>query len=180
MSGVIVLIAPLVAFLAVAWVALIVAGPILPAAPAGILYAFGSRICHQISARSFHLGAAQLPVCARCLGIYAGFAIGLVVALSATLSRPVQGSDPCTTRHRGLTPWGLTPGALVAVGALPTAITLLLEWAGLWPTSNLTRAVAGGPLGVGVALVVMGALTGSRPIQSGTPGSTAGCERGWR
>jgi uncharacterized membrane protein len=153
MSGVIVLIAPLVAFLAVAWVALIVAGPILPPAPAGILYAFGSRICHQISARSFHLGASQLPVCARCLGIYAGFAIGLVAALSATLSRPVR------------------PGALVAVGAVPTAITLLLEWAGLWPASNLTRAVAGVPLGVGVALVVMGALTRSRPIQSGPPGS---------
>ena len=163
MSGVIVLIAPLVAFLAVAWVVLIVAGPILPAAPAGMLSACGSRICHQISERSFHLGAAQLPVCARCLGIYAGFAIGLIVALSASLRRPR----------------GLTSGVLVAVGALPTAITLLLEWAGLWPTSNLTRAVAGVPLGVGVALVVMGALTGSRPIQSGTPGSTAGCERGW-
>jgi hypothetical protein len=53
----------------------------------------------------------------------------------------------------------------VAVAAFPTAITLLLEWAGLWPTSNLTRAVAGVPLGVGVALVVISGLTESPPIR---------------
>ncbi|HEY6362938.1 MAG TPA: DUF2085 domain-containing protein, partial [Vicinamibacterales bacterium] len=145
MSGVIVLIAPLVAFLAITWVWLIVAAPLLPAAPAGILYALGSRICHQISERSFHLGVAQLPVCARCLDIYAGFAIGLAVAVSAT-SR--AGS-------RSQTPWGLTPRAGVAIGALPTAITVIMEWVGLWHTSNLARAIAGAPLGVAVALVVM-------------------------
>lgn len=28
--------------------------------------------CHQLSERSFHIGIRQLPVCARCLGIYVG------------------------------------------------------------------------------------------------------------
>src|SRR6185295_1848536 len=36
------------------------------------VYAVGSVICHQLPERSFHLWAAQLPVCARCTGIYAG------------------------------------------------------------------------------------------------------------
>src|SRR5688500_7927608 len=96
-------------------------------------YALGSLVCHQRPERSFHLGVYQLPVCARCLGIYAGAAVG---ALTVSL-------------WRGRTRWGL---ALLA--ALPTAITVSLEWVGVWFPSNLTRAIAGAPLG----LVVMGAL----------------------
>ena len=141
------LLAPLVVWVSVAWVALLIAAPLLPAAPAGITYALSSLICHQLSDRSFHLGMAQLPVCARCLGIYAGFACG------ATLSRLVQGSDPTTTRH-----WGLTPRGVVIVGAIPTIVTVLAEWAGLWQTSNAARALAGAPLGIAVALVVHAAL----------------------
>ena len=38
------------------------------------VYAIGSLICHQLPERSFHLWGAQLPVCARCTGIYAGAA----------------------------------------------------------------------------------------------------------
>ena len=36
------------------------------------VYAIGHVVCHQLPARSFHLWGAQLPVCARCTGIYAG------------------------------------------------------------------------------------------------------------
>ena len=39
------------------------------------VYAIGSRICHQLPARSFHLWSMQMPVCARCAGIYAGAAV---------------------------------------------------------------------------------------------------------
>jgi uncharacterized membrane protein len=141
------LLAPLVICVSAGWVALLIAAPLLPAAPAGITYALGSLICHQISDRSFHLGMAQLPVCARCLGIYAGFAGG------ATLSRLVRGSDPTTTRHRGL-----TPRVVLIVGAIPTLVTVIAEWAGLWQTSNMARALAGAPLGIAVALVVHAAL----------------------
>jgi len=37
--------------------------PVLPTAVAAGLYAVGSQICHQRPERSFHLFAAQLPVC---------------------------------------------------------------------------------------------------------------------
>ncbi len=58
---------------------------ILPAArtrstPASVLilgvYGVGSLICHQLPERSYHLWAAQMPVCARCAGIYFGAACG--------------------------------------------------------------------------------------------------------
>ena len=139
--------AALVVLLAVAWVVLLIAAPLLPAAAAAVTYAFGSLICHQIPERSFHLGASQLPVCARCFGIYSGF------ALSATLSRLVLGSGPNASNH-----WGLTPRQILITGALPTLVTVLAEWAGVWRTSNVTRAIAGAALGVAVAFVVLAAL----------------------
>lgn len=40
------------------------------------LYLFFSPICHQIPERSFFVFGHQLPVCARCAGIYAGALVG--------------------------------------------------------------------------------------------------------
>ena len=141
------MITPLVAALAAGWASLLIAAPYLPVAVAGLLYLFGSIICHQIAERSFHVDGAQLPVCARCLGLYVGAALG---AVAATSSRLVPGSDPTTTRH-----WGLTP---FIVAAMPTIVTVLAEWAGIWQPSNLVRAVAGVPAGVVVAFLVMATL----------------------
>lgn len=160
MSGVIAMVAPLIVFAALGWVALLVTASFLPAAPAALTYVLGSQICHQISERSFHINGVQLPVCARCLGIYAGFAGG---AIFGTLRRFVRGADSVTLRQRGQTPlrgesalaWAQ---AIVALGAVPTVVTLLAEWAGVWQPSNLTRALAGGPLGAAAGLVVIAAL----------------------
>lgn len=135
MSGVIAMIAPLVLCLAVCWVAVLLATPLLPAAPAAFMYVLGSRICHQIAERSFHLDAAQLPVCARCFGIYAGFAAGVLFAPARVRARPV-----------------------LLVSAVPTLVTVLAEWVGVWQTSNVVRAIAGAPLGIAVGTVVMAAL----------------------
>ena len=40
------------------------------------LYLFFSPICHQLPERSFYLFNHQLPVCARCTGIYFGAFLG--------------------------------------------------------------------------------------------------------
>src|SRR4051812_3618485 len=61
-----------------------------PSAPSSIyalaagVYGVGHFVCHQLPARSFHLWGAQLPVCARCTGIYLGAA---VAAVSLTITR---------------------------------------------------------------------------------------------
>src|SRR4051794_2031081 len=47
------------------------------------VYGLGSIVCHQLPARSFHLWAAQMPVCARCAGIYGGAVLGALSALGA-------------------------------------------------------------------------------------------------
>ncbi|MFH1524731.1 MAG: DUF2085 domain-containing protein [Chloroflexota bacterium] len=40
--------------------------------------AIGYAVCHRISERSFHIGDYQLPLCARCSGMYLGAVVGLV------------------------------------------------------------------------------------------------------
>jgi len=133
----------LLALLAASWVALLIAAPLLPVPLAGVLYAVGARICHQIPARSFHLAGSQLPVCGRCLGIYAGAALGAAIAIPRSL-RAV---------------WtAILPRTLLIAGAVPTAVTLVLEWSGAWGGSNVARAAAGAPLGGATALVVAQAL----------------------
>ena len=147
---------PLLALAAIAWFLGVLAGPFLPAAVAGPLYACASLICHQISERSFHIGGAQLPVCARCIGIYGGLASGVVVAWLRWTPATARPNAAWSTRHARY---------LAAVGAAPTLVMVAGEWAGLWETSNVARAIAGAPLGIVVGLVVLAALD----ISSGEP-----------
>ena len=64
-----------------AWVAAIFLAPYLRSraldAGASFLYAAFAPVCHQIPGRSFSFCGYPLAVCARCLGIYAGFLAGL-------------------------------------------------------------------------------------------------------
>jgi len=150
------------AMTATVWLALLILAPVLPTPAAAALYAVGSQICHQHPERSFHLFAAQLPVCARCLGIYAGAALGSAVALCSRWR-------PLVTR--------LSSRMLLVCGAIPTALTLVAEWSGAWGGSNSARAIAGVPLGFVVALVVAqgvatlhyGGCAPRRPIASNRP-----------
>jgi uncharacterized membrane protein len=64
------------------WIAAIVAAPYLRSRgldQAGWFYACFAPLCHQISDRSFFLWGFPLAVCARCFGIYTGFAAGLMI-----------------------------------------------------------------------------------------------------
>jgi uncharacterized membrane protein len=61
------------------WCALILFTPLIahlfPVASI-YLYMMFSPLCHQIPGRSFFLSGIQLPVCARCTGIYLGGFVG--------------------------------------------------------------------------------------------------------
>lgn len=141
------LVVPIFIAATIGWVLLLVVTPLVPVPLAAIVYGFGSSICHQLSGRSFHLGATQLPVCARCLGIYAGVALaGLGVARARSLALSVG-------RGRVLPRWWLL------LGAMPAVITVAAEWIGMWQPSNVVRAISGIPLGCAVSIVVIGALT---------------------
>ena len=139
-----------VALLAVAWLLLIVAAPVLWVPVAGVVYAAGSFICHQLPERSFHLQGAQLPVCARCFGLYCGGAFGSVIGASAVVRHRISSGQPLLARTLR---WRWTVAA-----AIPTLATILLEWGFGWPISNTVRAVAALPFGVAVAFVVVSAV----------------------
>jgi uncharacterized membrane protein len=116
------------------WLLTLVAAPVAAkqgafALPAASVYAFSSRICHQLPERSFDLGGIQLPVCARCFGLYLSGAIG---ALAAWSSRRRAGGGVRIA---------------LAVAAIPTAVTWSAEMAGLAAFSNVSRAAAALPLG---------------------------------
>ena len=82
---------------AFAWLALLLASPFGPIPLAALTYGIGGFICHRMPERSFHLGGLQSPVCARCLGIYAGAALaaGAYVddAASRWANRPLTSLD---------------------------------------------------------------------------------------
>jgi uncharacterized membrane protein len=132
-----------VVVLAAAALALVVLAPVLSAPLSAVIYAIASLVCHQLPERSFHLGGFQLPVCARCLGIYGGAACGVAAAVVA----PVGSATRSATARRN---------ALMA--AAPTLATVVLETAGLWAPSNAARAAAGVPLGLVVAFTALRAL----------------------
>jgi uncharacterized membrane protein len=140
--------APGLALLACGWLLLIVAAPVLWPPLAAVLYVAGSLICHQLPERSFHIQTSQLPVCARCFGLYGGGALGSVAG-AAALSR----TSLATWLQSRSSIWIAT-----AVAAVPTVITVALEWGVGWPVSNSVRAVAAVPLGFAVAFVVVSAV----------------------
>jgi len=136
---------------ALAWAALLVAVPFIASrahatSPGTVLvvavYGIGSLVCHQLPERSWRLWAAQMPVCARCAGIYGGAAAASVLLLVGRARGSVH-----THRAR----------IAVALAALPSAATLVYEWTtGVMP-SNALRFAAGIPIGVVVARLIVSA-----------------------
>jgi uncharacterized membrane protein len=108
------------------------------------LYTGCSAICHQRPERSFQLFGHQMPVCARCTGIYLGAALAaLVVAGTWAASRA---EAPNARRQT----WTV---ALASV--LPSLATLIYEWTTGDMPSNWTRAAAGFPMGAVVSWLVL-------------------------
>lgn len=114
------------------------------------MYQAAGLICHQRPERSFHLAGAQLPVCGRCLGLYVSGAFG---ALAAWLA-----SRRISTKNGRV--------ALV-LAAIPTALTVSLEFLGLAHPTNLVRAVSALPLGAAAAWIFITSLRAdadARPV----------------
>ena len=105
------------------------------------LWRIGAIISHQRPERSFFIAAMQMPVCARCTGLYVGAA--LAVPLALLVASPLPGQ-----RAR----W------IFAAAALPTAITWTLEAGGALAFSNAARFAAALPWGAVAAWLVLAVL----------------------
>ena len=114
-----------------------------------IIFLVGSLICHQIPGRSFYWAGQQFPVCARCTGLYVSGALGVIgwIAIKSV------------GRWRAIT---IDPRAalrVLAIAAIPTALSLAAGLLGLWDGSNVTRALLAIPLGAAAGAIVAAVAT---------------------
>jgi len=139
---------------ALTWAALIVLAPLWDAAPDGAgvrptiaaaVRLAGAQVCHQRPERSFHVRGRPLAVCGRCTGLYVSGALGL---LAVTARRRRSG----VASSMAVPAWwpprlDLRAGWMVLAG-MPTLVTWLLEFVGVWNPGTPLRALAALPLGL--------------------------------
>ena len=122
-----------------AWAIWLMAAPVWPLPLSAAAYAVGAKVCHQIAARSFHLAGAQMAICARCAGIYAGTAVGLASLAWLGEGRAVRA---CSSRN------------VVLIGAVPVCLSVAIEWGAGAVVGNWMRFASGVVAGGAVATVV--------------------------
>lgn len=116
-------------------VSLILVAPIAaaggyPGLAFAIYRAFGT-LCHQIPERSYFIEGHKFAVCARCTGIYAGFALTLLLY-------PLV---------RSLRNTATPPRSLLILATLPLAIDFSLTFFGFWENTHTSRLLTGALLG---------------------------------
>lgn len=124
-------------------VSLIVIAPLAAASGhneiAGAIYYAFSPLCHQRPDRSYFIDDHKLGVCARCTGIYFGFALTL-------LAYPLVRSLRTTT----------TPARKwLFLAALPLAIDFSLTFFGVWENTHTSRLLTGFLLGSVAVFYIM-------------------------
>lgn len=125
--------------------------------PSGLLGkadAVGYAVCHRIDVRSFHLGVRQLPLCARCSGMYLGAMLGLIFQ---AMTYP---------RRAGMPPRKLwLPLALFVaafgVDGVNSYLHLFPGVPGLYEPQNWLRLLTGTGMGLGLAAMVYPAFNQS-------------------
>ena len=106
------------------------------------LLAVGSAVCHQDPAHSFYVFGRQIPLCARCTGMY----LGALLSLAFHFRQGKLGSLP---PRKMLIPLGLLFLAFALDGLNSLASSLGTGW-NFYETTNLTRLVTG----TGAGLVI--------------------------
>ncbi|HMF58116.1 MAG TPA: DUF2085 domain-containing protein, partial [Pyrinomonadaceae bacterium] len=99
-------------------------------------------VCHQIPERSFYVAGHPLAVCARCTGIYAGLAAGVIVYPLVRSIRKVE-----------------TPRRLWLLLALvPMTVDFSLTFLHLWQNTHLSRFITGALFGAVASLYIVPGL----------------------
>ncbi len=136
----------LVATGSLAVMAMIIGAPIALAAGRGNLaatiYQVFSHLCHQLPERSFFIEGHPFAVCARCTGIYAGFAAAAVLY---PLARSLANTQAPARK------W-------LFIAAVPLAIDFAIEFSGLGHNTHSSRLVTGAILGAMSVFYIMPGL----------------------
>ncbi|MGH9969494.1 MAG: DUF2085 domain-containing protein [Pyrinomonadaceae bacterium] len=107
----------------------------------GIYEAF-SYVCHQAPERSFFIAGHKLAVCARCAGLYGGFAGALILYPLITRLRRTDAPER---------KW-------LFIAAAPLAIDFSLGLFGIWENTHFSRFLTGALLGAVVVFYIMPGL----------------------
>jgi uncharacterized membrane protein len=106
------------------------------------LYQAFAVLCHQLPERSYFIAEHKLAVCARCTGLYAGFALTLLLY---PLIRPLRTVE-----------W--PPREWLILAALPMTIDVGLTFLGVWENTHTSRLLTGLLLGGASVFYVMPGL----------------------
>ena len=111
--------------------------------------AVGYAVCHRIEVRSFHIGERQIPLCARCSGMYLGAVLGL--AYMGLVGRKRSGLPP----KRVWLVLGIFT-LLFIVDGLNSYLHLpfFTDAPSLYEPSNTMRLLTGTGIGLAIAAVV--------------------------
>jgi uncharacterized membrane protein len=131
--------------LMVAAVGLLVLGWLLNTPPGllGKADAIGYAVCHRIDVRSFHLGVRQIPLCARCTGMYLGAMLSL--GFQHLVGRRRGGTPPI----RVIAVLVLLAGAFVFDG-VNSYLSLFPGFPHLYEPQNWLRLLTGTGMGIAI------------------------------
>ncbi len=130
--------------------ALLISAIWLVLTPEGLLGkadAVGYAVCHQIDARSYHIGERAMAMCARCSGLFLGALLGLIYQLFG--------------RRKGKMP---PPAVLFLFGVFAlswvvdgvNSFGMLVPFMpSLYATQNWTRLVTGTGMGLAISVILM-------------------------
>lgn len=99
-----------------------------------------SDLCHQIADRSYWINNQPMAVCSRCIGIYAGFALGWLLLPLWSMK------DKSTTLIK----------KIIALVILINLFDIVGNTFGLWENTLLSRMVLGYLIGISAALMFTG------------------------
>ncbi|MEW6093817.1 MAG: DUF2085 domain-containing protein [Chloroflexota bacterium] len=127
----------------------------------------GYAVCHRISERSFHIGDRQLPLCARCSGMYLGAMAGLVFQIIVGRKR------------QNFPPWSVgvplilflfafaIDGANSYVYLVKTVVPgALANIPNLYVPNNVLRIITGSGMGLGLAALIYPAFNQTAWVQA--------------
>ncbi|HSK64743.1 MAG TPA: DUF2085 domain-containing protein [Pyrinomonadaceae bacterium] len=104
----------------------------------GIYGAF-NVLCHQLPERSYFTAGHKLAVCSRCTGIYAGFAVTLLLY-------PLI---------RSLRTTAIPARKWLVLATIPTLVDFSLTFFGIWENTHTSRLLTGLLLGTAAVFYVM-------------------------
>ena len=107
-----------------------------------VVYDVFSHLCHQQPERSFFIAGQKFAVCARCTGIYFGFALG---AFAYPVMRSLRRTDAPDRK------W-------LSLAALPLAVDFALTFFGIWENTHTSRLLTGMLLGATAVFYIIPGL----------------------